>query len=366
MADHSINGPIKAGNPIVDWVWYEGTDYLYQGEAVCFNTDYGTETDADGRRCSMVERPTYDSTVFAGVSARNYTASSTGQFIEINVPGSKSIPVALGVDTVIDTGILTFSTKGRYNEAVSTGLGTDGGRFHSGVYRGRGSAIPRQTVTALLEDGTAGTWSLAADGLTLTVTATAGLAAGDTVVLLGGQDDATGTVIPGKYVIASITSATVMVLTAPSTGATAVDVTTAALTCTGYAYTGNPTALCDLLDGDESGGIEFMNPPDAGNAAMPYMVGGKTYVCGGITLAALVGVNLAQAVSIGDKKCFIVLADLATSDFTITPVTDGLQLDGSTALDQVLTMDDTGDGIFLEFGGSLWHTRDLRVGATEA
>ena len=47
---------------------------------------------------------------------------------------------------------------------------------------------------------------------TPTVTDTTGLAAGDTVVLLGGQDDATGTIKPGKYEIESVTNGTVLVL----------------------------------------------------------------------------------------------------------------------------------------------------------
>ena len=362
MVDHSQNGHESVSNPVVEWVWYEGTDALFEGEAVCYNADYGTAAEADGRRCSKVERPTTtNNRNFAGVAARNYAACSTGQFLEINCPGSKCVKVALGVDTVIGTGLLTFCVKGRYNIAASTGLGTDAGRFHNGVYRGRGSAIPRQTVTALLEDGSLGTWSIAADGVTLTVTDTTGVSAGDTVVLLGGEDDGTGTVIPGKYTVSSVTDVTDLVL-----AASCVDVTTAALTCTGYIYTGNPTAICDLLDGEESGGIEFMNPPNGGNAAMPYMAYGKTYICGGLTLGALVDCNFAQGAYPGDKKCFILLADLGTSDFSLTLVTTGRALDGDADLAQILTIDDAGDGVFLEFHGSLWQTMDLRVGATEA
>ena len=56
--DKSVNSHQSDSNRIVEWVWYEGTDALKAGEGVCYNTDYGTATEADGRRCNRVERPT--------------------------------------------------------------------------------------------------------------------------------------------------------------------------------------------------------------------------------------------------------------------------------------------------------------------
>lgn len=363
MTSNAVNGHEALANPVILWLWFTGATALKQGEAVCYDSDFGTATDANARRTNKCELPTVSNNRdFAGVAARNYSAQSGGQLIEVYAPGSKAVPVALGVDTVIGTGLLTFVCSGRYNIGVSTGLGTDAGRFYTGKYRGRGSAVPRQTVTAVLEASMTGAWSLATDGVTLTVVATAGLAAGDTVVLLGGEDDATGTVIPGKYVISSITSATVLVL-----AASAVDVTPGgALTCTGYAYTGNPTAICDLLDGEESGGVEFLNAPNAGSAAMPHMVGGLTYVCGGLTLAADVDVALAQEVLPGAKKAFICLGALTTSDFTIVPATAGIQIDGSTALAAVNGFDAAADAAYLEFQGARWFCKDLVGGAVQA
>ncbi len=359
--DASINAHYSLSDHIKKMVWYSDSDKLFLGEAVCYNSDYGTATDATAQRANRVERPTVTNhRDFAGVADRTYSAKSGGQFIEIYCPGSKAVPVALGVDTVIGTSILTFAVKGKYNIGASTGLGTEAGRFHNGVYRGRGSAIPRQTVTALLEDMSLGTWSIAADGVTLTVTDSSDMTAGDTVVMLGGEDDGVGTVIPGKYEISSITSGTVIVLTT-----SCVDATTTALTCTGYIYTGNPTAICDLLDGDESGGIEFLNLPNAGTADMPYMPYGKSYICGGITLDADADVDLANGVTYGDKKCFVLLADLGTNDFTVDLDTNGIQRDGSSALTEILTIDDATDGVFFEFFGTVWHCMDLRVGATE-
>lgn len=358
----SVDGHIKDGRGILAMVWYEGTDALYQGEGVCYNTDYGTATDADGRRCNRVERPTAaNNRAFAGVAVRNYSAKAGGQFVEVFEPGSKCVPVALGVDTVIDTGLITFAVAGRYNIGVSYGLKTDAGRFHTGKFKGRGSAIPRQTKTALLEASMTGAWSLATDGVTLTVVSTTGLAAGDTVVLLGGEDDGTGTVKPGKYAISSITDATTIVL-----ATSAVDVTPgSAATCTGYAYTGNPTALCDLLTGDESGGVEFLNLPNAGGDDMPYMTGGVSYVCGGVTLAADADVELAQGTFVGEMKAFHVLGTLTTSDFVVDLVTAGIQIDGSTALAEFVAGDAAGEYCIAEFHGARWFAYDIS-GMTQA
>lgn len=360
--DKSVNSHVKDSNRIIEWVWYASTDAISEGEGFCYNTDYGTAASFDGRRGNHVERPTVSNNkAFAGVAARNYPASSTGQFIEINCPGSRGVKIALGLDTVLDVGLLTFCVAGRYNVGASTGLKTDAGRFYTGKYRGRGSAIPRQTVTALLEASMVGAWSLATDGKTLTVSSTTGISAGDTVVLVGGADDGTGTVKPGKYSVASITSPTVLVL-----ATSAVDVTPAgALTCTGYAYTGNPTCQADLLDGDESGGVEFINLPNAGGDTQPYMVGGVSYVCGGVTLAADAEVEFAQGTLPGETKAFIVIGTLTTNTFVVDLVTNGIQLDGSSALAEVNAMAAIADAAYFVFGGALWHCTDV-VASTQA
>ncbi len=360
--DASVNAYTKSPNAITEWVKYEGTDALFEGEAVCYNTDYGTATAVDGRRHNHVERPTTSNNMaFAGVAARNYPASSTGQFIEIYCPGSKGVNIALGVNTVIGTGLLSFTVCGKNDVGTDGGNGSDGGRFYTGTYKGRGSAIPRQTKTALIEASMVGAWSLSADGLTLTMADTTGLSAGDTVVLLGGADDGTGSVKPGKYTISSVTNGTVVVLTAA-----AVDTTAAgALTCTGYAYTGNPVCQADLLTGDECGGIEFINLPNAGGDNQPYMVGGLSYVCGGLTLAADAESELAQGSLPGDRKAFICLGTMTTSDFVVDLVSAGLQIDGSTALAEINAFDAANDACYLVFNGAKWHCLDV-AGATQA
>jgi hypothetical protein len=356
--NYTANGPTALPLAISSWVWYEGTDALREGEAVCYNTDYGTATAKDARRTNHVERPSLtNNRAFAGVAARDYPASSTGQFIEIYVPGSRGVNIALGVDTVIGTGVLTF---------VAGAAGSHRGRFYSGKYLGRGSAIPRQTVTAVLESSMTGDWSLATDGVTLTVTSTAGLAAGDTVVLVGGEDEGSGkAIVPGKYTIASITSTTVLVLSASAVGATP----GAALTCTGYAYTGNPKCQADLLDGDESAGVEFISLPNAGGDNQPYMVGGVSYVCGGVTLAADAECELAQGTLPGEKKAFICLGTLTTNDFVVDLATSGVALARSSegaivALAEVNAIDAAADACYLQFNGALWHLMDVAGGAT--
>jgi len=354
--DASTNGPAQLANVRTEWVWFEGSDALNEGEGLCYNTDYGTATDADGRRHNRVERPSGDNNMaFAGVPARNYSARSGGQFIEIYTPGSKGVKIALGVDTTINTGILTF---------IAGATGSHRGRFYTGKYVGRGSVVPRQTVTALLESSMTGAWSVATDGVTLTVSSTTGLAAGDTVVLVGGEvEDGGATVTPGKYTISSVTNSTVLVLTASCLSGTAL----AACTCTGFAYTGNPVCQGDLLEGDECGGCEFLSPINAGEVGIDYMVGGVSYVVGQNSVAADTDVTFAQGVNPGDNKAFICLGTIGGSgDFTVDLATNGIRIDGSTALAEINAMDAANDACYLAFHGARWFTQDVAGDATEA
>jgi len=352
--DSSVNGPQKMGNLIIEEVWYEGTDALKQGEAVCYNADYGTATAFDGRRCNRVERPSLtNSKAFAGVVERDYSAKNAGQRLRICCPGSRGAVIALGVNSEIGSGLLSFEAGA---------VGSHRGRFYTGKYKGRGSAIPRQTVAAaLLEDGILGTWSLAVDGVTLTVTSTTGLAAADTVVLRGGEmESASKYVTPGKYTISSITDSTTIVLTSSAVNATP----DAAVLCTGYAYTGNPKCQADLLTGDECGGVEFVSFLNAGNAAQGHLVGGVSYVCGGLDISGDVDIVLAQGTLPGETKAVVLLADLATSALTVDPATDGLKIVGTT-LAAITGMDTAADAVYLEFGGGLWQITDVVGGATE-
>ena len=354
--DRSVNAHEKHGNKVVAWVWYGGTDALKKGEAVCYNTDYGSATAADARRGNRVERPnSSNNTAFAGVAARDYFAKATGQMIEIYCPGSQGVEVALGTNTTIGTGILTFQVGG----------GSAAGRFVKAGFPGRGSIIPRQTkADAVLESGMTGGWSLAVDGVTLTVSDTTGISAGDTIVLLGGEDEGDSkAIVAGKYTVSSITSGTVLVLSSSAVGATP----GAALTCTGYAYTGNPCCLADLLEGDESGGIEFISPPNTGDDdgdGLSFMAGGVSYICGGVTIGTEdANGALADGSFFGQKKGFHCLGALTTNDAQVTLATTGEQVTVTDAIETAgdgtpldldeATFDAAGEFLFLQWWG-IW------------
>ncbi len=346
----SINSHISAENQILEVVWYEGTDALKEGEGLCYNADYGTATAANARRGNIVERPSSsNNNNFAGVAARNYSAVSTGgRLIEICIPGSVC-KVALGIDTVVNTGIVTCQAGGA------------AGRFTFAGYKGRGSAVPLQTVTAVLERTVDGTGSLATDGVTLTVADSSDMSIGDTVVFLGSEDEgASKTIVAGKYTIASITDSTTIVLSATAVSATPA----AALTCSFYIYTGNPTCLARLLDGEESGLVEMVSPPNAGVVGLAYMAGGVSYINGGVTLAADADVTLADGVNLGDKKGFVCMGTMTTSDVTVDLATAGVGLVGTT-LAEVNAIDAAADAAYFEWTG-LWRTVMVVGGATEA
>ena len=350
--DKSNNAPAQSANVVLEEVWYEGTDALQKGEGVCYNTNYGTAASADGRRHNRVARPsTSNNRAFAGVTAQYYSAKSTGQMIRIYCPGSRGVKIALGANTVIDTGYLTFQVGG----------GSGAGRFVKAGYKGRGSAYIRQTVAdAVVTSSMVGAWSLATDGKTLTHSS-ATVLAGDKVYILGGEDEGTTKKITaGLYTVASVTSDTVCVLS------TSAGIGDAALTCTGYIVRNNPTAQADLMDGEESGGIEFLSMPNAGGDNQPYMVGGISYVCGGLTLAADAECELAQETFPGAKKAFVCLGTMTTSDFVVDLVTAGIQIDGSSALAEVNAFDAAGDAAWFEFKGARWFCLDLAGGATQA
>lgn len=160
MVNESINGPTQLNPVILKWVWYEpavaGTgEAILEGQAVCFNFNYGTATDPDARRVNHVEKPTTSNAQwFAGVSARAYTAASGnyGRFIEIYAPGSVClIHLNAGApSTVVGQGLLTFDlTSGYEGQFLRTGM------------PGAGSAIPLESTTtgtaqkclALLQEG---------------------------------------------------------------------------------------------------------------------------------------------------------------------------------------------------------------------
>ena len=87
-------------------VYFAGSTALRKGQGVCYDRDYGTAGNVDGRRDKNVEIPsTTNGRWFAGVTERAYNAVTGGQWIDIYEPGSVC-EVAIGVDTVVNSTIL--------------------------------------------------------------------------------------------------------------------------------------------------------------------------------------------------------------------------------------------------------------------
>lgn len=343
--DASLNGYIKQqANKIVEWVWYNGTDALYEGEAVCYDSAAGTAADRDGKRHNSVVRPTTSTNrTFAGVAVRDYSAKSTGQFVEIAIPGSKGVNIALGANVTLGDKL-----------AFTAGSGTAGGRFvRDGAVQGRGTARIAQTVTAgVVTASAAGGMSLNIDGVTLTHTSATVLAGDVLVVLSGSNDGADKEIVPGRYVVSSVTSGTVCVLaTTP-----AKDTLTGTGKIHGYIIRGNPKAQGDLLDGSESGGVQFICPSNAGGAQGAPMIGGLTIVNGGVTLADDATATLADGTTIGERKVILGTGTLTTNDYVLT-VTNGIKgfyhATSSTTLASV-SIDEADELAVLEWTGNDW------------
>lgn len=310
---------------------------IVAGQGLCYVVDYTSDEDgmaaedAFPGRNAIVTIPDADhNRNFAGVAAHDYSvAADTGRTpIEIYEPGSE-VPVLLACDV----------TKGDF---VTCSAGeADGGYWHPGAFPGRGTALILQTnadgVIGELKNGSA-----SVSGTTVTATGQfADAEAGDIVVILGGED---GVNTPGKYTIDSVTDDDeVEVTEAPGDGNVCL-----------YVLDGDThqKALALLLDGRESGLVEWIGVTDDGAAAA--MDAGETHICGGITIGDGDSTDtLADGDLIGLEKRFVLHGDLTTNDHVITLATRGEQLDGTTNLDTI-TMDANGDETLLEWMGSYW------------
>ena len=130
--DGSLNGYIKQNNNVKKCCWFEGNgataQTLYEGQGVCFNSDYGTATEVDGRRYNRVELPKDgNKTHFAGVLLRDYTIPAGGGMVEIAVPSNNSvcnILLAIGVSAVVGETLFECTyTAGTWKAATNTGQG---------------------------------------------------------------------------------------------------------------------------------------------------------------------------------------------------------------------------------------------------
>jgi len=135
--DFSKNSHVKDQFVKRAMVWFDSDSAVSEGTAVCYDFTRGTATEEDGTRSSYVKLPTSaTANAFAGVVAREYSAKTGGQFIEINLPGSKGVRVRLNTgNTTIGVTNLAFL------------YGTGAGEFVADSAVGSGSAIAVQTTT---------------------------------------------------------------------------------------------------------------------------------------------------------------------------------------------------------------------------
>jgi len=334
-------------------VFFSQSVALKMGQGLCYDLDYaGTETgqaitDAYGKRSNVVQLPdATNNLAFAGVARMDYDAVSGGQWIDMILPGSV-YEVAIGFPTTANATLLTCSASGG-----------DKGRFTFQGFPGRGTALALQTVAAasgpLFQslDGSA-TCATVAGVCTITKTGI-GTACGYVdvtvypegmkAVVLAGADDATSAtqVTVGEYTIASATSADTITVATDALG-------TSDLTL--YVIQDNPTCLCYLFDGEESGLQQVINPKTA--TAVAAMVGGLTLVAGGYTMAADSTFTLADGTRENLEKAFGCLGALTTKAYVIT-ITSGLKMDGSTAA-ATLSLDAAGEFAKLQWNGNFGH-----------
>lgn len=116
----------------------------------------------------------------------------------------------------------------------------------------------------------------------------------------------------------------------------------------------------DLLVGDESGGIEVLDPT-AG--AITCSVGGVTFF-NAATLASAGAVTVADPIADGLLKKFEALGTMTTSDIEIDLETASLQPDFATALQAINAIDADGDSVTLQARGGAWYVVGKSGGAT--
>lgn len=322
-------------------VIYEGTTDLFKGQGLCYNFDKGTATDADGNRMNYVELPsTTNNRWFAGVTVQSYKADPAGfRIITIAEPGSVA-EVAVDQATTLGTTVLTCSTVTGHK-----------GIFSYAGLMGRGTAIALQTKAAAttgpvgaISASTDGSAVTSADGVTITKTGLfANALVGDYVYVLGGgtKDSSAVQATQGRYTIVTRTSDDVVVVDRSICVSAAISI---------VVVRKNPTVLAWLCDGEESGLTEWVSPKTA--AAAQHMVGGTTFVAGGMTMADDSTATLANGTRLGERKYVVCKGTLTTKDWVLT-VTTGVKNDGTTAI-TTITFDAAAEQALFEWTGPQW------------
>ena len=145
MVSFALNAHVKKSQTFSEFVWFNGSVALKEGQGVCYEWDYeedaavSTKDDTvyDARRRNRVKIPTIlNAPFFAGVAARPYAAVTGGQFIEIFLPGS-----TCNIWSTISNTIGVGRTTCQAGSGVAAA-----GYFTLTGFPGRGSAIPLQTI----------------------------------------------------------------------------------------------------------------------------------------------------------------------------------------------------------------------------
>ena len=128
--------------------WYAGSAALTRGYGMCYNSDYGTATDADQERKAHVEPPTQDNNqAFAGVLLRSYAARSGGQEVELILPGSVGLCYVADSACTLDDD-LTFYVGSGASAPAGQGTPVNVGQLSTAGFKGRGTVTVMQTLVA--------------------------------------------------------------------------------------------------------------------------------------------------------------------------------------------------------------------------
>lgn len=382
---HPNSTHLTAPEQIRRAVVFNGTSAIAKGQAFTYQRAFTGTRQADGttigaatvawERDKYVQKPVPSSTYeqwFAGVAEQDYPATSGDAFREITLlePGSYC-QIATLIPTTVGVTRLTAL-------ASAAGAVYTAGKFVAGRYRGRGSAVAMQTLAALASttDYNVGVFSNSLDGTasiaisgtayTLTKTAafayvptTANLQGNEYVHIVAGATAASGAaqITPGRYKITAKTSDDVVVLDPAGTAPAA-----STCDCNFYCVRGNPLVWARLDDGAESGLVEWINTntDGSGTTAVPGMVGGYSFIFGGITLSNGNAIDtLANGTYIGQRKAYYLSGTLTTSSYVVTvtaglgPKPGGSNFDGWQDCN-TLTFTTDADYCNMEWDGTNW------------
>jgi hypothetical protein len=300
---------------------------------------------------------------FAGVLMRDYPADPDGktQVIELACPGGCAMVKGIEA-TVINATQLTFTVPTAAQ--IVAGFIAQAGLFGKAGLPGRGTVLALQTQADAADNAreTAYIGDAAYATATGTITATnkfTNAEEGDVVWILSGG--VANVALAGKYYIKTVTSVSAVIISlTPGGDAFLTAAANGAKIAIATQPGGEPLTLAYLYDGEESGGVEWDIPVNAGTSAP--MVGGTTNLMGGVTIAADDVPPVLAATRINMKKKFWLGGTLTTGAYVITPADLGIAPDGSIVA--TATLQATLGMATLQWTGQMWDILSVNVAAT--